>query len=104
MLLVLAMEVEDHVESLAQAGERIKEPGGEAVGIHRDGDLEWTAGFGVDPNSAQGIGLEKVDLARIAEQHIASLGERHGRGTSHQHSTGCLIHRLHPLGQSRGSR
>lgn len=98
MLLVLAMEVEDHVESLARAGERIKEPGGEAVGIHRDGDLEWSAGFGVDLKSVQGFGLEKVYLARIAEQYISGLGERHGRGASYQLSTGCLLHCLHPLG------
>ena len=102
MLLVLAMEVEDHAESPAQAGERIQEPGGEAVGIHRDGDPEWAAGFGIDPKSAQRVSLEKVDLACIAEQYIAGLGERHGRGTPHQHSTGCLLHRLHPLGHGRG--
>lgn len=62
LLEVIIAITGDGGEPLTQAGERVNEPGGEAVGVDCEGDQEKRAGLGVDPGGAHQVGLEKVEL------------------------------------------
>ena len=66
----------DGGEPLTQAGERVNEPGGDAVGVHCEGDQERRAGLRVDREGAHYVGLEKVELFQRESTRQPSLCNR----------------------------
>ena len=99
MVLVLAPQV--HHDVVGQLAQDAREPRGQGVGVHGDGEPDDAAG--VRGQGAPGLRLQERELAGEPHEDLARGRGQAGAHAADEHLARALLERLDPLAD-RGRR